>query len=95
MSYTLNTQPTRPVEQLRTTPYAEMNSAEITKLSQEDPAAYQAMVTALDTPAPVVLAEGAESVPVPSGKRTIFKNGVEVENSVATRFVNGIPVIQQ
>jgi hypothetical protein len=90
MAYTPDTQPVRPVEQLRTTKYEDMNSAEILKFQREDPAAYQAMVTALDTLAPP--AEGAAPEPLPMSKaRQIYRNGELVDTATAVRYVNGIP----
>ena len=91
--YTVNTQPTRPVEELRNMAYADMNSAEIQKLQREDPAAYQATVTALDNPTPVAPVEGAAPEPLPMSKaRQIYRNGELVDTATAVRFVNGIPV---
>jgi hypothetical protein len=91
--YTPDTQPVRPVDQLRTTPYADMNSAEINKFRQEDPAAFEAMVTALDAPPVVVPAEGEVAAPLPMSKaRQIYRNGELVDTATAVRYVNGIPV---
>lgn len=85
------TLPTRPIEELRTLQYADMNSAEIQKFEREDPEAYKTMVTALDAPAAPPVAEGETPAPVPVRGRTIYRNGVEVDTSAAIRYVNGIP----
>jgi hypothetical protein len=96
VSNTINTQPTRPVEELRNTPYLEMNSAEINKLRQEDPAAFTAAETAFNAQfAPPPPVEGEIAAPAIPPTRRIYRNGVEVETNTAVRFVNGIPVVQQ
>lgn len=89
MAHTPDTQPVRKIEELRTTSYNDMNSAEILKFQREDPDAYRDMVAALDgPPAPV------EGEPLPMSKaRQIYRNGVEVDTNLAVRYVNG--VIQQ
>ena len=92
MSYTPDTQPTRPVEELRTAKYEDLNSAEINKFRREDPEAFQAMVTALDTPPVIVPAEGETVAPLPMAKaRQIYRNGELVDTATAIRYVNGIP----
>lgn len=97
MAFNINTQPTRPVEELKNVPFTEMNSAELDKLRAQDPAAFTAAETAFNAqfaPLPPVEGEIAAPAVVPPTRR-IYRNGVEVETNTAVRFVNGIPVIQQ
>jgi hypothetical protein len=69
-----------------------MNSAELDKLRQEDPTAYQAAENIANG---VVASEEVPVAAPPSGKRTIWRNGEQVELSESISYVNGMPVIQQ
>lgn len=92
MAISVTNLPTRSLDELRNTPYNEMNGCEIQKLQMEDSAAFNAMIQAIDNPAPVPLAEGeiAAEPKIPS-RRRIFRNGELVETSDATSYTNGFP----
>jgi hypothetical protein len=89
--YTPNITPTRSLDDLRKLSYRDMNSAELMKLRQEDPAAYQVAEDAINGVTTAEVTTTPTNSPMP-GKRTIWRNGEEVEIPSAVRYVNGIPV---
>ena len=80
--------PIRPIEELRTTAYNDLNTAEINKLQSEDPEAYAAAIAAVD--GAVTVTAPTEATPVVSAKRTYWRNGQLVEITEGQSFVNGI-----
>lgn len=97
MALTPDTQVTRPVEELKSLKFEDLNSAEINKFQREDPEAYQTFEATYNSqfaPPPPAAGAAPEPAAVPATRR-IYRNGVEVETNTAVRFVNGVPVIQQ
>lgn len=80
--------PTRPVEELRELKYQDMNSAELDKLRSEDFEAFKIVLEAVDGPA--TPPETPAEAPVPSAKRTIWRNGQPYEVPAPISYVNGI-----
>lgn len=85
MSYTINTLPTRPIEELRGKSLNDLTSVEIAKLEKDDPESYKLAADALNPPPP----DPANPVPEPV-KRFVSRNGQLIEDDVPVHFVNGV-----